>query len=284
MDHNTLSALGPQETIGILPDYYYPPFITLAHMFSAPNDWAIHNREMKQYVLQYVVDGCADYPIEGRTYTTRRGDLLFHRPKERHSILPHPSQSYVCISIVFHFGMSAFPVSELFSEEHYLGNFADHPIDNSLSELVVSYRQPGLDHQMRCQSLLMRILSDASHQFKQDSGAKSNDSNKPELVLVKNYLHDNYHREVLLKELEQLSGWSKNHLLHTFRKYMGMSPMQYLTWIRINKAKELAIQTNLTISEIAERVGYSDVHTFGRMFKKKTGHSLSQFCANLIHS
>ncbi|WP_317618470.1 AraC family transcriptional regulator [Paenibacillus sp. PL91] len=103
-------------------------------------------------------------------------------------------------------------------------------------------------------------------------------------MLVKNYLYDNYHRDVQLRELQQLSGWSKNHLLLIFRNYMGMSPMQYLAWIRINKAKELAIQTNLTISEIAERVGYSDVHTFGRMFKKKTGHSLSQFCANLIHS
>ncbi|MCM3626085.1 AraC family transcriptional regulator [Paenibacillus glycanilyticus] len=284
MDYYKLSGLGPNETIGVLPDYYFPPFITLAHMFSAPPNWAIRNREMKQYVLQYVVDGIADYPIEGNSYTTRRGDLLFHRPMERHSILPHSSQPYVCISIVFHFGLSPFPVHELYSDEHYLGNFADHPIDNMLSELVANYRQPGLDYQMRCQSLLMRILTDASLRSKEEAHAKNDASNKPQLVLVKNYLHSNYHRDVQLKELEELSGWSKNYLLLIFRKYMGMSPIQYLTWLRINKAKELAIHSNLTISEIAERVGYSDVHTFGRMFKKKTGHSLSQFCANLIHS
>ncbi|WP_127495302.1 helix-turn-helix transcriptional regulator [Paenibacillus glycanilyticus] len=284
MDHYKLSGLGPNETIGVLPDYYFPPYITLAHMFSAPSHWAIRNREMKQYVLQYVVDGIADYPIEGTPYTTKRGDLLFHRPMERHSILPHPSEPYVCISIVFHFGLSPFPIPELYESKHYLGNYSDHPINNMLSDLVTSYRQPGIIHQMRCQSLLMRILAEASQRNKENAQAKNDASNKPQVVLVKNYLHEHYARDVQLKELEVLSGWSKNYLLLVFRKYMGMSPMQYLTWLRINKAKELAIHSNLTISEIAESVGYSDVHTFGRMFKKKTGHSLSQFCANLIYS
>ncbi|GLX68593.1 helix-turn-helix domain-containing protein [Paenibacillus glycanilyticus] len=284
MDHYTLSGLGPTETIGILPDYYLPPYITLAHMFSAPDHWAVHNRVMKQYVLQYVVNGVADYPIEGNSYTTRRGDLIFHRPNELHSILPHPSEPYVCISIVFHFGHSSFPIHELCEEgEHYLGNFADHPIDRWLSELVAHYRQPGLTHQMRCQSLLIRILSEAAHTGRAGDST-TNASKMPPLMLLTQHLQTNYHREVQLGELAELSGWSKNHLLFLFRQYVGMSPIQYLTWVRINKAKELAIQTNLTVSEIAERVGYSDVHTFGRMFKKKTGLSLSQFCANLIRS
>ena len=61
-----------------------------------------------------------------------------------------------------------------------------------------------------------------------------------------------------------------------------MTPIQYLIYIRIEKAKELAVQEGLTPSEIAHRVGYSDVHTFGNMFKKKTGISISAFCELLF--
>lgn len=269
-----------------LPHYYFPPYITLAHMFHAPKGWAIHNREMREFVLQYVVDGFARYPVGDNAYETRRGDLLFHRPHERHSIVTVEDSPYVCISLVFHFGSMAFPYDELFKHKHHLGNFADHPVETMLSQLVSHYRQPGLTNQMHCQSLLMRILAEAA-QVMETAGhpaAKSDATQMPKLVLIKNYLSNHYSRNIQMKELENVSGLSKNYILALFRKHVRMSPMQYLTWIRINKAKELAIQTSLSVTEIASRVGYADVHTFGRMFKKKTGQSLTQFCANLIYS
>ncbi|MDD9268901.1 helix-turn-helix domain-containing protein [Paenibacillus sp. GCM10023248] len=268
-----------------LSHYYFPPYITLAHMFHAPKGWAIHNREMTEFVLQYVVDGFARYPIGENAYETRRGDLLFHRPHERHSILTVDDSPYVCISLVFHFGSAAFPYDELFKRRHLLGNFADHPVETMLSQLVSHYRLPGLAHQLHCQSLLMRILAEAAQDMEAPGlPAKSDAAQMPKLVLIKNYLNDHYNRNIQMNELENVSGLSKNYILALFRKHVGMPPMQYLTWIRVNKAKELAIQTSLSVSEIAGRVGYADVHTFGRMFKKKTGQSLSQFCANLIYS
>jgi AraC-like DNA-binding protein len=280
-----LTTMQPAETIDIMQDYYFPPYITLAHMFHAPQGWAIRDRVMTQYILQYVVDGFAHYPVGDNPYETRRGDLLFHRPNERHSIIKADHSPYVCISLVFHFGTSAFPYEELFKHKHLLGNFADHPVETMLSQLVSHYRQPGLVHQMYCQSLLMRILAQAAQGNEQHTPrAKSDALTMPKLVLIKNYLTEHYSREIQIKELEDVSGLSKNYILALFRQHVGMSPMQYLTWIRINKAKELAIHSNLSFSEIADRIGYSDVHTFGRMFKKKTGQSLTQFCANLIYS
>jgi AraC-like DNA-binding protein len=276
----------PDETIGRMPDYYFPPYITLAHMFSAPKGWAIHDRVMRQFVLQYVVDGAARYPVENRDYETVRGDLLFHRPLERHSIVTVEDKPYVCISIVFHFGNAAFPYDDLFRGAHLLGNYSEHPVAEMLSQLVSHYRQPGLVHQMQCQSLLMRILAETTpwNESLHDGQTGMTVKQMPKLVLIKNYLYEHYQRRVTIQELEAVSGLSKNYILLLFRKHVGMPPIQYLTWIRINKAKEMAVQTNLSVSEIAERVGYTDVHTFGRMFKNKTGQSLTQFCSNLIYS
>lgn len=61
-----------------------------------------------------------------------------------------------------------------------------------------------------------------------------------------------------------------------------MTPFEYVVWVRIERAKELVINTNLSVGEIATSVGYADLHTFGRMFKNKTSVSLSQFCSSLV--
>jgi|GEM_PF-360347 len=280
-----LSSMRPADTIDKLPDYHFPPYITLAHMFHAPRNWSIRDREMTQFCLQYVVDGIAHYPVGDRHYETKRGDLLFHRPYERHSIMTVPGQPYVCISIVFHFGSSAFPYDDLFLNQHLLGNFVDHPVDNMLAQLVHHYRQPGLLHQMQCQILLLQILKEAAQWGESHMAANTADEHvMPKLVIIKNYLYEHYGRDVRIHDLEHVSGLSKNYILALFRKHVGMSPMQYLTWIRINKARELAIQSSLSIGEIARLVGYVDVHSFGRMYKKKTGQSISQFCSGLIYA
>lgn len=96
-----LIELNPLETLAWMSNYHCPPYITMAHSFHAPKGWKIDNRTLKQYALQYVVQGMAEYPISGIPYTTVQGDLLFHRPGEPHSIRTVDGHPYVCISIVF---------------------------------------------------------------------------------------------------------------------------------------------------------------------------------------
>ncbi|WP_127490759.1 helix-turn-helix domain-containing protein [Paenibacillus glycanilyticus] len=68
-----------------------------------------------------------------------------------------------------------------------------------------------------------------------------------------------------------------------FKDAYNITPMQFQIHLRIERAKELAIQSNMSVTEIAHHVGYTDVHTFRKIFKKKTGHSLSEFCASLLY-
>ncbi|MFD2333561.1 AraC family transcriptional regulator [Cohnella sp. GCM10020058] len=276
-------GLSSNEAAADLPDFYFPPYITLAHLFDAPKGWAIHNRTMGQYVLQYVVEGRADYPVGGRMYATVKGDLLFHRPGELHSILTLEGEPYVCLSFVFHFGSHEFPIHQLFGELHLLGNFAGTELEKKLIRLVHLYRQPGLSSQLQAQGLLLEALGEAAAGLNGSSiGTTVEERIKAKLLLLQNYIREHYAENVQHSDLEQIAGLSRNYIIVQFKRQFGLTPMQYLTWVRIQKARELALQTNLTISEIATFVGYADVHTFGKMFKKKTGTSLSQFCSALV--
>lgn len=102
------------------------------------------------------------------------------------------------------------------------------------------------------------------------------------MILLKNHLIEHFDENVVIHDLEKLSGLSQDHLIRQFNKTFGRTPIQYLIHLRVEKAKEYALQSTLSVGEIAEKVGYSDVHTFGKMFKNKTGMSLSQFCSTLF--
>lgn len=284
-----LYFMEPNDTLEQLEQYYFPPYITLAHMFHAPNGWKIKPRSLKQYQLQYVVEGVADYHINGHSYVTRRGDLLFHGPNESHRVSTRPNEPYVCISIVFHFGNSGFPIHQLVKTNneispHYMGNYHNHNMERQLSELVHHYRMTEITDQFHCQSLLIQILLQLAKQKKElaVSSSKKENANKAKLILLRNYISSHLQEGFDHKDMEHLSGWTRNYIITQFRRTFDMSPMQYLVWLRLEKAKELALQSGLSFGEIANQVGYTNIHSFGKIFKRKTGISLSQFCASLF--
>ncbi|MCD9020301.1 helix-turn-helix transcriptional regulator [Cohnella silvisoli] len=288
-----LHYLEPDDTLKDLQDFFFPPYITLAHMFHSPEGWALKPRVLKQYQLQYALEGSADYRIEGTPYATTRGDLLLHCPNELHEVKTIPGKPYVCLSIVFHFGATDFPLGQLVGFDrnnsdsdrpHLMGNFSEHPLENQLSELIYHYRQPGLHHKQRSQHLLMGVLLTLADYRNKDSGSSvaKESSGTAKLILIRNYIDNNLRDGFRHEQLEKLSGWSRNYIILQFKRHFGMSPTQYLVWIRLEKAKELALQSGLAFGEIAAEVGYSDVHSFGKIFKRKMGISLSQFVGTLF--
>ncbi|MFE5318036.1 ABC transporter substrate-binding protein [Paenibacillus sp. NPDC056579] len=91
------------------------------------------------------------------------------------------------------------------------------------------------------------------------------------------YLHDHYQESITLESLAEKLHCNSRQLLRMFKSRMNTSPIDYLIQIRIGKAKERLLNTDLTMREIAESVGYSDSYYFSRMFKKVEGVSPTVF-------
>ena len=60
---------------------------------------------------------------------------------------------------------------------------------------------------------------------------------------------------------------SRHYLIHTFKKQIGISPYQYMHMCRINYSQTLLSETDMTISEIADKAGYNSTAVFIRHFK-----------------
>ena len=87
------------------------------------------------------------------------------------------------------------------------------------------------------------------------------------------FMYYNLHMKLKIPEIAAHVGIDPSYLCSLFRKYMGLSPGQYLLHLRIRTATRLLENPGLSIGDISRSVGYADQFTFSKIYKKMTGHS-----------
>lgn len=117
---------------------------------------------------------------------------------------------------------------------------------------------------------LMRLLILMFRLYKQDVTQKQNLPVYKQLIVQNavTLLKKHYHEDIGCKWLADQAYLSVNYFRSIFKEITGMTMIQMLQNIRINMACELLENTSLSVSEIAERVGYHDVKFFYQTFKR----------------
>lgn len=92
-----------------------------------------------------------------------------------------------------------------------------------------------------------------------------------EALALKQYIDSHIEGNINIKSLAELIFRSESQTIRIFKKNFNMTPYDYLLENKINKAKEMILNTNLLIKEIAYRLGFSDEHYFSGIFRKKVG-------------
>lgn len=149
--------------------------------------------------------------------------------------------------------------------EKFYGKDARTSIDN-YCKLVES--DGTLDELNKC---LMEILSLACA-----SGEENYLVRKAKL-----FIHDHYSEQISLDDISDFLNISPEHLSRVFSEKTGKNLTKYITEYRIEKAKEILLQSNLKIYEIALKVGYTSTEYFSRSFKIITGKSPKEFVNNI---
>ncbi|WP_432663485.1 response regulator [Wukongibacter baidiensis] len=94
------------------------------------------------------------------------------------------------------------------------------------------------------------------------------------------YINGNYTKDMELNKCAGEFHTSPNHISRMFKKYLGKNFIAYLNELRIKKAKELLNDTELSIKEVADKVGYNNLNYFYKNFKKLTGVTPKMFKNN----
>lgn len=96
------------------------------------------------------------------------------------------------------------------------------------------------------------------------------------LVQAKLFIDDHYAEAIDIDNMADEATFSKFHFIRLFKTTYGKSPHQYLTSVRIENAK-LLLQTDITVTETCERVGFNSITSFIGLFKRVTGLTPSAY-------
>lgn len=123
---------------------------------------------------------------------------------------------------------------------------------------------------------LARWLSDVTslHQAAEDHLADD-----PLTANAQLWLEERFAQDVRIAELAKAMAVSQQTVLRHFQRHLGTTPQEYVRQLRMKSAQGLLMRTSRPIAQIAMLCGYSDVHTFRKVFREYLGTSPSQFRA-----
>lgn len=95
--------------------------------------------------------------------------------------------------------------------------------------------------------------------------------------MAKGYIDEKFCRPIKVEDVAEYVGLDRKYLRNLFSKHLGVSTKEYLMNVRMEKAKELLISEEISVSEIAEAVGYTDPLAFSKIFRTHVGMSPVEF-------
>ena len=94
---------------------------------------------------------------------------------------------------------------------------------------------------------------------------------------TKKYILEHLHERIVLQDIADNFGVSPNYLSQLFKRFEQIGISEYITNLKIRKAKELLKDGSLKIYEVADRLGFESAFYFSKVFKKMTGVAPKDF-------
>lgn len=128
----------------------------------------------------------------------------------------------------------------------------------------------GVDRLFRC---LENTIAESMEKILTE---KEQEDTRP-IRISKKYIQEHYMNSITLEEVSGIAGFNPTYFSSIFKKETGDTFLEYLTRIRMEKAKELLKSTRDNVASICEQVGYQDIKSFNRVFIKHTGLKPNQY-------
>lgn len=217
--------------------------------------------------LLFVVSGEGSFSFNQEQSPLRRGDLVIIPPYTEHterSSQNHPLEYYVLgIDGISFLSQKDRECAQVFC------NFEHDPsIHELFRQMLYEIRTAQYGSQTICQHLLEILILKIIRSQQLIPVSINSIRMTKECAQIKEYLDSNYAEHITLDTLTGLTHMNKYYMVHSFTKYAGLSPIQYLNRTRLKRAQHLLKNTNYSISDIASSTGFSSQSYFTQIFRK----------------
>ncbi len=228
--------------------------------------WSWKAESLENYAIWGVLEGSGKLTLNGKTSSLSPGVCFLFQPRDAIEASQNPLNPlsiFVTRFEILDTDNEIVPNEQLELPRGAIRPMAPSSLEN-LANLSLSWNaenptQQGIqNHALR---MLLLLIADASHGEFDERALKA-----------LNAMEADSGRKWTVEELSRIAGLSSSQFSRVFHRLTGEPPIQHLITLRMSKAKKMFLETSLSIEEIAESLGYSNVSFFEQQFIQRTGH------------
>lgn len=233
-------------------------------------EWTKAESVMDYDVFLFVESGCLTYCIDGHRLSLTKGDLLYFpggslRYATGDGI--HDHQKYAVIFRVYPGGTS---IPLLDNRQHRLVHIRNYDYVKQRFSLLVQQWLGKLPHyETICKGIVVELLGIADREME---NARFPAKKLSLVTEIQHYILAHYREQIRIELLAELVDRTPNYVTKIFREVTGQTPIGYLHQVRITAARELLVNSSMTIGQIADMLGFCDQSYFNRVYKKMMGY------------
>lgn len=231
----------------------------------------------KDYQLLYIASGKAHFFINGKERNVSAGNIIVYLPDQPQDYVYHKEDKTDVYWV--HFTGS--------DVENILDHYNVHIKDNILyigtspdyqwlfGQIIQELQLCRLRYEELLSLLLRNIFILISRSI--ENNKKFSNATEKEIAFAMHYFRMNYNKEISIDEYAESRNLSVCWFIRCFKQITGQTPLQYILSLRISNAQSLLENTDYSIAEVAEQVGYDNSLYFSRLFHKQTGMSPKEY-------
>lgn len=238
--------------------------------------------------LVIVLTGHAVHVVDGERYPIQKGDVFVIGEETEHAY-DQPEDFKIC-NIMFRRRFLDLTALDIAGTPGFQALFVLEPqrsrntgftshlkllpdetmqIDDMLHQLHSEYHGHALGWQTMVRAEFLRLVVTLSRLY--DTNRISSNAGIVKLAPALAHIEAHYREDLTVSELASLSHYSDRQFLRLFKEATGCLPLQYIARLRLKAACGLLKDTDLSITEIASRCGYTDNGYFSRLFQREYG-------------
>lgn len=205
------------------------------------------------------------------------GSIVFFRPRERQEYFFRSGSRSVSYYIHFTGRDCDRILTDLGINEITIFNMGKSTaFEDAFEKMMLEYSLKKTGHEYYCAALLLQLLTVISRKHELSKIHIDRESEK-RVNHALELMYRNISTDLSVDDMAKECCLSAGHFSHIFKDVVGVSPHSYMIFLRMEKARDLLLGTQLSIREVGEAVGCPDQNYFSRLFKKHTGMSPSEF-------
>jgi AraC-like DNA-binding protein len=273
---------------------HFIPYIRYCAEDKYYSPWELNRRKISDYELIFITEGEGLFVIGDRTYEVSPNDLIFLKPEVFHSgkSLTTPFK-FLCMHFDLYVSKPADDLQML--KQAYYETIPLKPV--KYHKAVVEFPEHiAISNSSHVHMLFRRIINETERQlagfnsviksiftdllinlYRQKCSQLPENIRSNEVLLAVDYIKSNYMNRITLTDLSNHVHLQPTYLSGLFKKQTGHSVTEFINLHRISVSKKLLLETNRKIHDIANDVGFYDLHHFSRVFKKYEGLTPVQY-------